>query len=224
VPPRFAYWIILIDNSPTAFRAGEADELLPTLTQLKRTNENVVLKWFARGRLWESRQEERDDFQRRKERRSAPGRGEHHDKFERRSKDWRPGGDHKDPRARFDKKKRRDETRERSGPKPGASAKPWQGKPSQGPKPWQRKLSPGAKPWHRKPSPGAKPWQAKPSTGAKPWQRKPDHGKWHGKPKPAGRPWQSSNRFKPSNDAAKSFQTKWPKRKRHTRNDEPEDD
>jgi len=42
VPPRFAYWTILIDNGPTAFRAREAAELLPTLNQLKRTNANVV--------------------------------------------------------------------------------------------------------------------------------------------------------------------------------------
>jgi hypothetical protein len=38
----------LIDNKPTAFRAGEED-LLPTLAQLRRTNAEVVLKWFARG-------------------------------------------------------------------------------------------------------------------------------------------------------------------------------
>ena len=176
MPPRFAYWTILIDNSPTAFRAGEADELLPTLAQLKRTNQNVVLKWFARGRLWDSRQEERDDFQRRKAIRS-----------ERRPKDWRPGGDHKDPRARFDKKKRRD------------PARPWQTKPIQGGKPWQKKPVEGAKPWRQKPIQGAKPWRRKPFQGAKPWEGKPPqrnssrqeksrtgHRPWHGKPKGRG--------------------------------------
>ena len=83
-----------------------------------------MLKWFARGRLWDSRQEERDDFQRRKERRSSPGRDAHRDKPERRSKDWRPGGDHKDPRARFDKKKRRQE--KRAGDERGGSRHPRQ--------------------------------------------------------------------------------------------------
>jgi hypothetical protein len=73
VPPRFAYWTILIDNAPTAFRAREAEELLPTLAQLRRTNENVILKWFARGRLWDSQQQERDDFQRRKWRPAPTG-------------------------------------------------------------------------------------------------------------------------------------------------------
>jgi hypothetical protein len=54
MPPRFAYWTILIDNGPTAFRAREAAELLPTLNQLKRTNANVVMKWFSGGRVWDS--------------------------------------------------------------------------------------------------------------------------------------------------------------------------
>ena len=31
MPPRFAYWTILIDDNPTAFRARDAEELLPTL-------------------------------------------------------------------------------------------------------------------------------------------------------------------------------------------------
>ena len=56
MPPRFAYWTILIDDKPTAFRARDQQELLPTLTQLKRTNQNVVVKWFAQGRLWDSQE------------------------------------------------------------------------------------------------------------------------------------------------------------------------
>ena len=75
VPPRFASWTILIDNAPTAFRAREAEELLPTLNQLKRKNKEVALKWFARGRLWESQQQERDDFQRRKHGQQGAGAG-----------------------------------------------------------------------------------------------------------------------------------------------------
>jgi len=94
MPPRFAYWTILIDNAPTAFRARDREDLLPTLHQLKRTNADVVMKWFARGRLWESMEQEHEDFQQIKIR-------------EKRGRDWRPGGDHKDPRARFDKSQRK---------------------------------------------------------------------------------------------------------------------
>jgi hypothetical protein len=93
MPPRFAYWTILIDGRPTAFRARDQQELLPTFHQLKRTNDDVVFRWFARGRLWESQQQERDD-RRRPNARAGGQRG----------RDWRPGGQHKDPRARFAKK------------------------------------------------------------------------------------------------------------------------
>src|SRR6266542_2588321 len=86
MPPRHAYWTILIDKGPTAFRARDKDELLPTLTQLRRTNKDVELKWFARGRLWDSPEQEL--VAARMPRIKRP-------------RDWRPGGDHKDPRQRF---------------------------------------------------------------------------------------------------------------------------
>jgi hypothetical protein len=96
MPPRFAYWTILIDQKSTAFRAREREELLPTLHQLKRKNADVAMKWFARGRLWDSPEQEQTA-------RRAPKRPLH----ETRSRDWRPGGDHKDPRERFKKRARR---------------------------------------------------------------------------------------------------------------------
>ena len=57
MPPRYVYWTILIDGKATAFRAREKEELLPTFNQLRRTNKDVVMKWFARGRLWETPEE-----------------------------------------------------------------------------------------------------------------------------------------------------------------------
>jgi hypothetical protein len=89
MPPRYAYWTILIDNAPTAFRARERDELLPTFNQLKRKNTDAAMKWFARGTLWES--PEAADAARRAPR-PAP---------ETRGVEWRPGGKHRDPRDRF---------------------------------------------------------------------------------------------------------------------------
>ena len=90
MPPRYAYWTILIDNAATAFRAREKDELLPTLHQLRRTNPDVIMKWFARGRLWES-----PDAELAARFTSKPR--------ETRGAAWRPGGAHADPRARFKK-------------------------------------------------------------------------------------------------------------------------
>src|SRR6185503_384984 len=105
MPPRYAYWTILVDGAPTAFRAREREELLPTLHQLQRKNPNVALQWFARGRLWESREAEHEDFQRRKRSAEAPH-GKPPAGGERRNADWRPGGAHKDPRDRFKKRNR----------------------------------------------------------------------------------------------------------------------
>jgi hypothetical protein len=101
VPPRYAFWTILIDQKPTAFRAREQAELLPTFAQLKRTNADVVLKWFARDRLWESPEEERAAQVRRVATRTIASRMP---ASEKRGHDWRPGGQHKDPRARFKKR------------------------------------------------------------------------------------------------------------------------
>ncbi len=107
MPPRFTFWTIIIDGQPTAFRAAEREELLPTLNQLKTKNPGAELKWFARGRVWESPEESRGV--RSEGETAAP------DAVlkERRARDWRPGGEHKDPREKFKKetfqaRKRRD--------------------------------------------------------------------------------------------------------------------
>ena len=92
MPPRYAYWTILIDQKPTAFRARDQEELLPTFNQLRRKNSDVVMKWFARGRIWESPEAEQAA-------RRAPR------LQERRTREWRPGGQHRDPRDRFQQKR-----------------------------------------------------------------------------------------------------------------------
>ena len=60
MPPRYAYWTILVDGQPTAFRAAEPDELLPTLKRLQVKQPGALMKWFQRGRLWESKDEAKD--------------------------------------------------------------------------------------------------------------------------------------------------------------------
>ena len=49
MPPRHAYWTILVDDQPTAFRAHDAEELLPTFNRLKEKHPSAVMKWFERG-------------------------------------------------------------------------------------------------------------------------------------------------------------------------------
>jgi hypothetical protein len=100
MPPRYVYWTIILEGMPTAFRAHTPDELLPTLKQLQGRHPDVVMKWFARGRLWDSPEQERMAAALKK--RAAR---------ERRPDGWRPGGEHRDPRARF--KMPREEKRRR---------------------------------------------------------------------------------------------------------------
>jgi hypothetical protein len=221
MPPRFAYWTILIDDNPTAFRAREAEELLPTLNQLKRKNSNVVMKWFSGGQLWSSPEAARDA-----RKRPPPA-------AEKRGAAWRPGGKHEDPRERFKKRsheRSKQETgtrggednrpswRDKSSPPPGA--RPWSGKPSRPPRsdrPWNSKPSGpprSDRPWTGKPSGpprSDRPWSGKPSgppRGDRPWSGKPSgpprgDRPWNSKPSgpPRGdRPWNSKPSGPPRGD------------------------
>jgi hypothetical protein len=173
VPPRYAYWTILIDDKPTAFRARERDELQPTFVQLQRKNANVVMRWFARGKLWPSREAERDDFQLQRQAASTPRPRRDDEPAARRTADWRPGGAHKDPRDRFKKKNRperawseKDPETQRERDKPGyAAGTP---RPPRDDRRWQDKPK-SDRPWSNKP-PGAGAWRDKPGGEAKrPW-------------------------------------------------------
>ena len=156
MPPRFAYWTIIIDGSPTSFRARELADLLPTFHHLKRKSADAVIKWFAGGKLWDSpdhareaRTREVGERQRRLQAAAdaewrkaidelrtarlargekpgaetqapgtrsqepegrpapepgapaAPRAGRKPAAGERRGKDWRPGGEHRDPRDKY---------------------------------------------------------------------------------------------------------------------------
>jgi 23S rRNA pseudouridine2605 synthase len=120
MPPRHAYWTILIDDQPTAFRAHDPEELLPTLNRLREKNESAVMKWFERGQLFDSRDAARDAGLGKGERRWEGPRPERRDDAagaERpdrnardrrpagegrpRDKNWRPGGEHRDPRQKY---------------------------------------------------------------------------------------------------------------------------
>jgi len=86
MPPRYAYWTILAGGLPTSFRAASRDDLLPTLRRLQERHPDAEMKWFARGKLWAS-----PEAAVREPRQTTAPRG----------RDWRPGGDHKDPREKY---------------------------------------------------------------------------------------------------------------------------
>lgn len=102
MPPRYVYWTIIAGGLPTAFRAAEREELLPTFKRIQEKHPDAVLKYFARGKLWASPEEaKRAAHPPRPVRRAESQRG----------RDWRPGGDHRDPRQKFrDAKKDRNLT------------------------------------------------------------------------------------------------------------------
>jgi 23S rRNA pseudouridine2605 synthase len=209
VPPRHAYWTILIDDKPTAFRARDREELQPTFVQLQRKNANVTMRWFARGKLWDSREAEHDDFQRQKQAAGAPrDRRDRPQGAERRGSDWRPGGTHKDPRDRFKKKNRperawseKDPETQRDRDKPAYAVKPrgdWRDRPVEQRSSADRKPNDDGrerKPLDHRSSPDRRPggggWSGKPSgppRDRKPWQNKP----WQNTPPvPTDRPWQT---------------------------------
>jgi hypothetical protein len=101
MPPRYSYWTIIADGLPTAFRAAEKEELLPTFSQIRQKHPDAQMKWFARGKLWDSPDSARRDAKELREKRlKAVG--------SRQRREWRPGGEHRDPRQRFkDAKKAR---------------------------------------------------------------------------------------------------------------------
>ena len=119
MPPRYAYWTIIAGGLPTAFRAADREELLPTFQRIKEKHPDAEMKWFARGKLWESPEmartaQNRDVRDRprnssfadgaRRARPEGPPR-------EKRGRDWRPGGEHRDPRQKFvDAQKQRNAT------------------------------------------------------------------------------------------------------------------
>ncbi|MGI8673574.1 MAG: hypothetical protein ACR2LU_13325, partial [Luteitalea sp.] len=81
---RGAFWTILVDDQPTAFRAPVREDLLPTLKQLQRQSPTALIKWFQKGQLWDS-----------------PGDAMDAAKPPRQKAGWRPGGAHVDPRDKY---------------------------------------------------------------------------------------------------------------------------
>jgi hypothetical protein len=180
MPPRHTYWTIILEGKPTAFRAHTRDELVPTLRQLQTRHPDAVLLWFARGRLWQSPDEERVALAAQRSARDRRGAG------------WRPGGTHQDPRDRFkvprDEKRRRFAQRfHRDRNEQGGYGGTYRPAHTDKHRPAYAKL--GAKPDRpRNPQPGERGWRP-PRSGD---DRRPSGDR----PPPGGRS-QSGDRFPP---------------------------
>ena len=82
MPPRFAYWTILVGGLPTAFRAAEREEIEPTFRRLQQKHPDAEMRWFARGKLWASPAEASEALSRQKAEGTRPkdGFGERRDR------------------------------------------------------------------------------------------------------------------------------------------------
>ena len=202
-----AFWIIVDGTTPTSFRSRQREDLLPTLTQLKRTQPQVSLMWFERGRLWPSPTEAREALG--VQRTTRPGRG----------RDWRPGGEHADPRAKY--MKTRDEKRARFKSRLGrdrseappdsstpASGEPQEPKPSR--PPYRRPDSrPDSRPSFRPDSrPNSRPdsrSDSRPDRPARPEWRKPTGDRPFSDRPPRPRPPGGSSGYGGSGSGSSSY-------------------
>ena len=213
MPPRYAYWTILVDDQPTAFRAGAKEDLLPTFNRLKEKHASATMMWFQNGKLWPSRLDAQEAMR---------ARGE----MGRRG-DTRQGGGFRDrssPQARKPASPRVSDrpewTPKPAGPqarKPAGSGQlEWKPKGAFTPAP-KRSERPERSEWKPKSSfdrdrkPG---WSAKP---ASPQARKPSESDW--KPKASFNRERKSD-WKPKTSRSEKLDWK-PRTESGTRNPEP---
>ena len=121
MPPRYAYWTIIVDNQPTAFRSGSQEDLMPTFKRLQQRNASAKMMWWQNGKLWDSRLDAQEAMRARgemgragdfKQRQRRPGEGK---------PEWRP----KDPRfAAEGREPRRSAKREGGSPSGKLTWKP----------------------------------------------------------------------------------------------------
>src|SRR5258705_3289158 len=203
MPPRYAYWTIIAGGLPTAFRASEREELLPTFQRIREKHPDAEMKWLARGKLWDWQEAARIRYD--EGRGSKPfgdKRGEEkRDRVDqdKRGRDWRPGGEHRDPRQKFvDAKKQQNAAlrkerweRKNAPPREKPQGDPPQPETRREPRPAARdnwrdrpRDNRGAKPdhWRDRPheKPGVKPgnWRDRPAadrgaTPGRPWRDRP---------------------------------------------------
>ena len=127
MPPRYAYWTIIVDNQPTAFRASAQEDLMPTFKRLKEKHPSAAMMWFQNGKLWPSRIDAQEAMRARGERGrmgdKRQGGGFRDRKRDDRKPEWKP-------RGTFDR-----EARPRSFEAPKSSERPeWKPK-TQDPRP-----------------------------------------------------------------------------------------
>ena len=213
MPPRYAYWTIIVDNQPTAFRAGAKEDLLPTFNRLKGKNASATMMWFQNGKLWPSRLDAQE---------AMLARGEMGRRGDERQAGFRSRDREFKPTARFEKKDWKPKTQD-SRPKTAESANlDWKPKGEFTPAP-KRSEKPDWKPKGsfsgRKPEWKSKTQDARPRTSRseKPdWKPKTSFDRER-KPRSFARP-----EWKPSGDDTRSAKPEWKPKGSFTRERKPD--
>jgi hypothetical protein len=191
MPPRYAYWTIIVDDQPTAFRAGALEDIMPTFNRLKEKHPSAKLMWFQQGKLWLSRIDAREAMQMRGER------GRDRDPRQTRSFEGGkpvPGG--RPFMGRRSEGHNRPEDRPEWKPKASSDRPAWKPKSSSGRPEWKPKRSPGERPlmgrqaeghdrpeWKPKGSSSLKPQASSPQAeGKRKWIPKAEYQKSQGPP------------------------------------------
>jgi hypothetical protein len=214
MPPRYAYWTIIVDDQPTAFRAGALDDIMPTFNRLKEKQPTAKLMWFQSGKLWPSRIDAREAMQVRGERgRYSDPKQDGGDKISRERPKWKSKdfSNPKPPAARAERTEPFDSARPKSGVaqdrrpewKPRSSnPKPEAPNREQSTKPEWKPKAPGAKPeWKPKGASTDRPaWKPKGAGDRPEWKAREDDSRapakpeWKSKSASGDRPtWQSKS-------------------------------
>jgi hypothetical protein len=96
MPPRYAYWTILVDEQPTAFRSSLQEELMPTFKRLKEKHPSARMVWFQNGKVWASRLDAQEAMRERGERgraRDSRQAGGLQDRKRTERLEWKPKGE-----------------------------------------------------------------------------------------------------------------------------------
>src|SRR5687768_3905639 len=184
MPPPHSFWVILIGKTPTSFRGTMREDLVPTLRQLQRTQSDVTLRWFKRGKVWESPE-------------AAIGATKLAETAarEKRTKEWRPGGEHRDPKARFEltRDQKRAKFKRDQGERPPDDERPqspFGPRPPRAPRP--------DRPWSDRSKTAAFPDRARPDRPRpdRPWSERPKFDR----PKPGNSPFEKRGPRPPSRE------------------------
>ena len=213
MPPRYAYWTIIVDGQPTAFRSGALEDIMPTFNRLKEKQPSAELKWFQNGQLWSSRHDAQEFMRARGDR----GR----EKDPRQAKDRDPGSGVRNSESGQPERawNAKPEWKTRSSFKPsfaprssGASTfakapadssegKPaWKPKGTFEPKEAGHRSASGDKPaWKPKVDAGDKPaWKPKGASARTSFGDREDKPAWKGQAKSDRKPeWKPKGTFKP---------------------------